>query len=368
LLWAFFDVQLIPEPISVSSDVGPPLTGDKATQQLRAIAAATTSTDKDARLSLNKEEKGQYQLEKTETTYRYCLRGRSPERSANLETGDPVIHSERADRAYSDLKTVALGLRCHANQAQRQAMEDLLTKALRLKPSIEKPSLDLLDSEACDTDQVRKPRGKNDINEYLDQYCGFVRNIKRIAGIAVPNGLISIKILTRSIDEMIGYLGSIAGFSALRSEPPPAEQENLGAQQQQLCEGQSFAVSGSILLQPPLLVPEYSVCDRRGRNLNYSRPCGDYVMDQYGRVVLDQYGRLVQKYKCFPLLIVRAGRPGPHFVSVSDDDGAIYWVPSDLKEAGHSFDVFETAHQLLSLAKVAKDLPAGNIITVAPIP
>src|SRR5271170_933583 len=72
------------------------------------------------------------------------------------------------------------------------------------------------------------------------------------------------------------------------------------------------------------------------------------------------------RFICYKLLVVNKNDPrGREFVSVAYD-GDTYWVPGD--EQGNSFAVFETVHQLLALAKVAKDLPPTAILSVSPIP
>jgi hypothetical protein len=323
---AFFEAQLGVERYNEKTPIGPPLTPPQATQQLRAIATATTSADKDARLSLEKDEKkGKYQLQKSEETDRYCFRGQW------LRREKPSWGRAQGDAAPDPLLTVALGLRCGATAEERKKKDEIIDKVMgknagknaeKLPPKevIESPSLTVLDTEQQCTHMPETPR--SDLTEYLRQYCQFVADMKNIAyGGAAPEhpepSPISIKILTRSTDEVLGYLGRVAGFS--------------------------YEEKGDIL------VPEYSNDDPKGDDLASYENCGEH-----------------KQFKCFKLLVVSKKKPaGRALVSVSYDDET-YWVPRD--EPGSSSAVFEVVHQLLSLAKVAKDLAAGNIITVAPLP
>jgi hypothetical protein len=345
LLWAFFDAQLVPEPYKEKTLIGPPLTAPQAQQRLREIVTATTS--KDAGLSLQKDEKkGQYQLQKSEETDRYCLRGQRLE-----EEG--AFRGAFSPGKDSVLLKVALALRCGATAEERKNLGNLKRLKDELNDVVQSPSLTVLDTKECEEDWVKHPT-TDDLTEYLRRYCRLVNRLKEIAGINEFDGSkkprstpISIKILTRSPENVVAYLGRVAGFS---------EQDTIYS-------AISRKASGTVSDTSPrttILVPEYSILDPRAKGLeDVTQPCGDTIIYRE---------KLVPKYICLPLLVVKKnGAPPAPFVSVTYE-GDTYWVPSDDKEAGNSFGVFETVHQLLALAKVAKDLPPTSILSVSPIP
>ena len=179
----------------------------------------------------------------------------------------------------------------------------------------------------------------NDPSEhgYIERYCNLVDDVRQVAKLRWPakEQFISIKILTRSTGDVVDNLGRVAAWYYERD--PPVQ----------------------------LKVPEYSAVDEKGTALMHTVPCGEKW--DTGR----KSGQSENWYKCIPLLNIKKGcTPGESvkaFVSVLYQRET-YCVPKDEREAGHTPAVFEIVHQLIAYDKVAKDLPAANILSVTPIP
>lgn len=355
LVEAFFDANLVPTHFKKKTKIGPPLTAGNAIQQFRGITAAATGADKDARLfieeadsdpdhtKLRAEDKNKYyQVYKNEEKDEYCLRGNG------------VSPSTSDKKHWTDLEKAASALRCGAADEERKPWEEQLKEWRKEEEGesekkdgpgearVRDASLTVLDTRECDGNLLLK-------QSLLGQYCAFVEDVVEVVGAlqafernqnppAKPRDrqqltherLISIKIVTRSTADLVKYLGRVAAWSYQR---------------------QQF-----------LLVPEYPAGDSNEDELNGTECCGEASAWRSAH----QAETKKAAYKCYRLVVVEEGAADA-FVA-APYAGKTYRVPALETKAGLTPAVFEVLHQLIAYDKVAKDLPAANIISVTPIP
>ncbi len=334
-----------------------------------------------------KEESGKFKLYTKTVKQRFCLKGQPPPPEPSSLGGG----SSDEAKAYEKLRTAALGLRCGATTAERDAMKKVMEpqqSRSERKPGdgsqpdndnelVERASFSLLNaatecrrhvlplidnlagSNSMDDAKTKQKMAKKE--SYLYRYCELLEDIKSIARLHFPEDRedqpVSVKIIIRTTDDVVAYLGRVAAWYYQMCDPR-REKEN--------------PYCGVVW------VPEYPDYDDDASGLSDLHDCPPFRIDEKNPRIDEKNPRKVDLHfqGCYPLLVVQKNASEPAFVSVSygptKDTYAkdTYSVPNsdESKTSGNSFAVFELVHQLLALEKVAKDLPPTSIITVSPSP
>lgn len=328
---ALFDAGLVTESVSEAKNFGPSLSKVQMAQNLKDIAAVTSSG-----YSLS-QDGNSYQLQKSNSTYRFCLQ--IPPGKVGLEAAMP----------YPTLFTIATGLRCGADSDERKAADDAVAKvdkpqsakaatspskktssavtALTLADLRSSPETNKTDCELFEMDLSKRKNTNNYQPTYsdklLDQYCGLEIMLKGVSGLGAA-GSVAIRMTTRSTEGVLYYLGEVSRWD---------------------------------LEKTALLIPMETTAAGAGE-----QPCGN------AWAIGDVTYRLAGRYACRPLLVIEpAGGVGSEFIRVTYN-GSDYSVPGDRQRAGLSTQVFELFHQLFALNKSGKDLPSTTILTVSGVP
>lgn len=314
LVEAFLDARLVTEPITEKSNVGPPLKPQEVKERLREIVAA----DKEKLTLEHDKKKNEYQLQRSEKSYRFCLQ-------SALERAGPGS-TQAKDPDLQRLVTLALGLRCGASAKQRDEMVATLDRDSGKEGGAVEREFTLgsrkMIRKACGAAQLDAGFAP-DFKEYLTRYCDLDSDLREITGIGSDDDAsLALRMTTKSTEAVLYYLGE----AARRSISTPAAGVLI-----------PVAPKESAEEQQPL--------------------CGK----AWGK-------HETRRYACRPLLVIETGDSATAPFVSTEYEGNKYWIPSTRDKAGLSLQAFEVFHQLFALNKSGKDLPATTILTVTGIP
>jgi hypothetical protein len=292
-----------------------------------------------------------FQLIERSNVVRICLRSENLEKKVSKDNifdsmPERISENNKILLENKDLLIFIKGLRCGATAADRESANQIARRLARDRDTAANVEgsgdldLSLIDYCSGSAASMIDQAVSDDDAAFLYRYCTLVGRLKQLTG-ASPGAdqkVIFVKMMINSTSEIVNLLGEAVGFS-------------------EICEGKP------IQDQCEISVPEYSSLDRRAEDLKK----GVYYCG-FGIDARDELGGPVKGLDlCRRLIVARKWKHTPEKPWVSINyDGYFHWIPERGK--GASSDVIELLHQIIAYDTVAKDFPAGNFLTVTPIP
>ena len=297
----------------------------------------------DAGFKMKKGEGGNYQLEKSQVTYRFCFADPGPDSRQYLADFDSALLCNHARGRSS-------GGNEEANAQSAGGGCSVLASSGANRPSASVPGTDVADPGKPDaggnaTFNFKIPDAVLDaVDQRLTTAAakaspgtaGFAQNV---SAKTLIHGAVSFKIQVRSTEGILYYLGEVT-----RRHLYP----------------ESSLDSRTRMMQVPTRVPHNSM------------PIAACVDDQGGRPtrktgVIYLNGKTgssdADGYLCDNLFVVDTGAIGS-FISVTYD-GTSYGLSSDKERVGRTYQVLELVKQILALNTSAKQLPATSVLLIS---
>ncbi len=318
---------------------GPNTDGGKAAELIQAYAAASSAGLKFT--AGQGADKGNFHIEKSETSYRFCFDDPGPEARRQLGTINPTLFCNHAhDRPEAaapaaaeggcSLAALGPGARAETTQAPVVAEPGAPDTSGNAQLNFSFSSIALQTLSARLSEAVRDNPGAS---AYAMQ----------IAAKPLIAGAVSLKLEVRSTEGILYYLGEVTR-RRLYPEGPPETKARL--------------------IQVPT---------RMSPGIMPATACR--VGDGEGTVTLKQdgvnlYGPTANpasnSYYCENLFVVDES-PSGAFVSV-DYNGTSYGLTSDKSRVGRTYQVLELVKQIMAVNTSAKAFPATNVLSIISSP